>query len=1404
MDSTAILSKTRRSRAVRSAAWKGVAEALERRVFLSAGVSKPVDSFIVNDGQWADPTIRYALPSPNGNIFMTDSGPVFQLLQTQKDGTRLSESFFVTFDGSNTVRPTGVSKGDGVYNFFIGDSSTWRTNVAGYDEIAYEGIYDGVDLHTWGRSQSLKYEFHVDPGADWEQVQVTYNGIKGLSVDSKGRLHIKTELGEVIDDAPLVYQNINGKRVVIESSFKLVDNDTYTFDLHGSYDPRYELVLDPEIDWSNYLGSPAEDHVNSVATYQTATEVFAYLTGYTDNSLSFPILDGQQFGTVVRPGPGSGTNDVFVSKVNSSGTLSWSTFIGGQADDDIANDIAIDSQGRVVIVGETGSSDFTFTIGAEDNQFGTNQTNGNLDAFIARFGSDGTLQYSSYLGSIPGSITATGTGTGAESATSVAIDANNFIYVAGRAGSTGFSTVMPDLATTTGRGGTQDGFIAKMNLDQSPRTIWRRYLGGTGNGDVLNSIAVSSAGDIYVAGTTNSNNNNNANPAILPGFSSSGFITIGAYQTLYGGGNSDAYVAKLDNDGALLWGTYLGGAAAEVGNALAINTTLNEVAVTGQTGSTDFDVFPSRATPSSITESPFKNPFTNQPIGNNVRQGTNDAFLTRMTMTAGLPTMSAYLGGSGNGDTGTGLVYKGTDLIVVGNTDSANFPIIDFQGTQDSIKGGVDAFLLSVSVTNVINYSFPFGGSAADNATAVAVDGAGGIWLVGFTASAEDTFNLNGRYRTDVPDPLADTTFESIFDVYSGGQDGFYAHFSEVRSAAPVRAPSNLRATALSISSVQLTWVDNSDNETGFRIRRRLAAGGSYQTVGVVGPNVRSFTDTGLLPDTTYVYFVYAFNLTGNSNGSNSDSVTTRGAAVGAPTNLTATARSSGRIDLAWTDNADNETAFEIYRAETSVGIFALIATVGTNVTSYSDVIGLSPGTEYSYRLRATNAFRASNFSNDASATTFSGLFIIPPSNLVGTPLSSTSLQLTWVDNSENELGFSIERSIFGSGIFNEIGTTGAGETTFIDSLVVSGVNYTYRVRAFNGSSFSAYSNITNNDPALSLATPSLVEARATSSSSILVTWFDRAIVETGYVVERAIGKPSDFNVIFTSGANVTTFTDTNLLPRTKYFYRVSATDGNVTSAASPAASATTLQTGFLPPPAPSAVRGKALSFSSIRITWQDNSATETAFSIERATTLDGPYATVGTVPSNTGVFTDVGLQDGTVYYYRVVARQGTTESLPSGVMKMRTIVKPRIVVNAVDATGGEPSNRIVFNIRRKDTFAGNLVVFYTLSGTAGNNTDYVKLSGQVTIPDGQPTVDVIVTPKDDTIVENTETVILTLTNNASYKVSPSLRSATGTIADNDGLSASARASSAASSSQGTSVFSKKSLSTIKLLDDLV
>src|SRR3989442_4574672 len=236
-------------------------------------------------------------------------------------------------------------------------------------------------------------------------------------------------------------------------------------------------------------------------------------------------------------------------------------------------------------------------------------------------------------------------------------------------------------------------------------------------------------------------------------------------------------------------------------------------------------------------------------------------------------------------------------------------------------------------------------------------------------------------------------------------------------TAMPPAAPTSLTATPVSGSQINLTWSDNATNEDGFRIEQCQGAGCSaFVEIATVPANVTTYQDAGLTLGTSYSYQVRAYNAAGTSGYSNVATAIPND--VAAPANLTATGVSSSQVDLAWTDNSDNEDGFRIERCPgAGCTNFAEIATVGANVTSYQNTVGAA--FTYNYRVRAYNVAGTSAYSNVGAAPT---LPPAAPPNLTPPTGSSSQINLPWTDNATNEDGVRIGRWSGGGGTpFSEI-----------------------------------------------------------------------------------------------------------------------------------------------------------------------------------------------------------------------------------------------------------------------------------------------------------------------------------------------------------------------------------------------
>jgi Beta-propeller repeat len=360
--------------------------------------------------------------------------------------------------------------------------------------------------------------------------------------------------------------------------------------------------------------------------------------------------------------------------------LVYSTYLGGGRDD-LGGKVAVDSTGSAYVTGRTQSANFPTTAGSFDTS-----TNGGEDAFVTKLNAAGSaLVYSSYLG-----------GTDDDIGNGITVDGTGNAWVAGATRSPNFPTTAG--AFDTSSNGDADGFVTKLNATGS-MLLYSTYLGGR-ELDTNHAIAVDAAGNAYVTGRTLSAN--------FP-------TTPGSLDTSLGG-PQDAFVTKLNAAGtALLYSTYLGGGAIEMGNAITVDAPGNAY-VTGETTSGDFPTTPG--------------------AWDLTLDGTADAFVTKLNAAGSTLLYSTYLGGPGH-EIGTAIaVDSAGNAYVSGHTFADGFPTTP--GAFDTTYNGgpLDVFVTKLDATgSTLLYSTYLGGSGSDFGFGIRVDSAGNSHLAGETRS---------------------------------------------------------------------------------------------------------------------------------------------------------------------------------------------------------------------------------------------------------------------------------------------------------------------------------------------------------------------------------------------------------------------------------------------------------------------------------------------------------------------------------------------------------------------------------------------------------------------------------------------------------------------------------------------
>jgi len=260
---------------------------------------------------------------------------------------------------------------------------------------------------------------------------------------------------------------------------------------------------------------------------------------------------------------------------------------------------------------------------------------------------------------------------------------------------------------------------------------------------------------------------------------------------------------------------------------------------------------------------------------------------------------------------------------------------------------------------------------------------------------------------------------------------------------------------------------------------------------------------------------------------------------IAAPTELKITSADTGKIELQWQDNSDNEAGFEIWRINvTEKGKYELIDTVRAGATNYSDASIISY-VKYGYMVKAFHYGGKSKLSN--AVTAVAG---IPPASPSDVEITSERVDLRWVDNSDNEDGFKIWRMNMEikEAKYELLGQVEANVTTYTDESATPGVKYAYNVRAFNNAGVSKWAKAAIVAPSGLPAKPTGLEVVSANSDEVELTWQDNSNDENGFEILRInIAELGDFKAIDTVTNEITSYIDKTVAPNTSYEYKISA-----------------------------------------------------------------------------------------------------------------------------------------------------------------------------------------------------------------------------------------------------------------------
>jgi hypothetical protein len=580
----------------------------------------------------------------------------------------------VQFQGASpSATLEGAGRLPGRANFLIGNTREWHRDVPTFGAIRYRNLYPGIDVIYGGAGVRLKSEFIVASGVDPGQIRIRYGGAGIPAIQPDGSLSFVAGDRTLTEAAPYIYQEFNEIKATVEGRYVIHHDGSIGFAL-GHYDRARPLIIDPLMTYSTLVGA---NNFNAATAIAVDSAGAAYIAGYTDSDALPTANPAQNFNL--------GSVEVFVAKLNPAGTtLEYCTYMGG-SNDDRGYGIAVDSSGSAYVTGTTTSPDFPTRYPEQSS------LQGSRNVFVFKLNALGDmLEFSTFLG-----------GSGADTAYAIAVDVSGNSYIVGDTTSLNF----PASGYQTANHGSQDAFVAKLSSN-GQQLLFSTYLGG-GGADHGGAIAVDPGGTVYVTGYTWSSNFPTENPqqsgiagpcnayvarlnangnalmfstylggsgctmaypetgqgialdaqgnAYVAGVtSSSDFPILNAVQPQLQG-STDAFVAKFNSAGALLFSTYMGGSGVDVGNAIALDSS-GAIYVAGYTYSTDFPV-----TAGALQTA---------------NAGSCDAFLFKLSPAGDALLYATYLGGSG-ADTASGVALDASgNVYLAGWTLSSNFPVV--------------------------------------------------------------------------------------------------------------------------------------------------------------------------------------------------------------------------------------------------------------------------------------------------------------------------------------------------------------------------------------------------------------------------------------------------------------------------------------------------------------------------------------------------------------------------------------------------------------------------------------------------------------------------------------------------------------------------------------------------------
>jgi len=624
--------------------------------------------------------------------------------------------------GNHPVLPSPRGLLRSYSNFYLhARADAWQRGVPHFERIVYSEVYPKVDLVFFFDARGrLTFEYHVGPGGNPSQIAIRYSGVEQLRLTDGGQIVGNGGGGGFHQSAPVTYQTHEAIREVVSSHHVLPSPNVVAFQFPEGFDSSRTLVIDPTVEfstywgsggatnrtvsidsagniymaggtpkqnwpstlgrrhcggfdvtvakfdpqghllWSTLLGGPYEDYAYVSAVSEQGE---LYLSGRAGEG--YPTTPGA-FDRTFNGGIGGGPHlptDAFVTKLSTDGYIIYSTYIGGNGDEN-GRAIHLLPSGKLIVGGgNTISDDLPTDKGTLEGPVLKPKKGGLKDGWVAVVAADGgSLDFCTYFGPDDDNNK-----RGDETIRALGVDDQGNIWIGGTTQGSGMVPTPNAFQQVRGQGSHRsEGYIAKISRD-GKHLKYFSWLGGNGADEIETEGVSDASGNFFVAGSTGSTD--------FP-------VTPGAFQRVLRGGKGkqyvDGWVAKINNDGSLGFATLFGGS--DEGSEGFFGPVVDQqghVYVTGRFRSTDLPV----------TEHAFQSKFG----------GKLDAFLAIFSEDGRQLLYGSYIGGSrGDQARHLGISPKGDAVFIVGETTSTNFPLV--HPTQATPSG---AFLLKVSISDL-------------------------------------------------------------------------------------------------------------------------------------------------------------------------------------------------------------------------------------------------------------------------------------------------------------------------------------------------------------------------------------------------------------------------------------------------------------------------------------------------------------------------------------------------------------------------------------------------------------------------------------------------------------------------------------------------------------------------------